>query len=201
MIDYPFYRPTPAELAEFVASQTMGRFITVSADGRPHVGLYPFVTVGDAIELHLVKGDAQVSDIRQNAEVVFEVDEVLSFVPSYFEHPERAQSADHFYRTAIIEGLAHIANGPDAVADHLNRLIARYQPEQGYRPVTATDPMYAPGVARLVMIRIEPTRVWGKFKLGQQLAVEDRVRVSKAIRARNAAGDQHAADLSDETLT
>jgi hypothetical protein len=28
--------------------------------------------------------------------------------------------------------------------------------------------MYAPGVDRLVMIRVEPTRVWAKFKLGQQ---------------------------------
>lgn len=201
MIDYPFYRPTPAELTAFVASQRMGRLVTVSAEGQPHIGLYPFVTVGDSIELHLVKGDAQVVDMRQNSNVVFEVDEVLSFVPSYFEHPESAQAADHYYRAAIFEGKATVANEPDAVADHLSRLVARYQPEQGYRPVAASDPMYAPGVARLVMIRIDPTRVWAKFKLGQQLSIENRARVSKAIRSRNAPGDERAADLSDETIT
>jgi predicted FMN-binding regulatory protein PaiB len=51
--------------------------------------------------------------------------------------------------------------------------------------VTATDPMYAPAVVRLVMIRIQPTRVWGKFKLGQQLSPEDRDRVSRALRIRD----------------
>jgi uncharacterized protein len=182
MIDYPYYRPTPAELATFIAAQRLGRLVTVSAESDPHIGLYPFVTNGDAVELHLVKGDDQVSDIRQNAKVVFEVDEVLSFVPSYYEHPENGQKADHYYRTAIIEGRAHISNEPDAVADHLSRLIARYQPERGYRPITPGDPMYAPGVLRLAMIRIEPTRVWGKFKLGQQLSPEDRARVSRVIR-------------------
>lgn len=188
MIDYPFYRPTPAELAAFVAGQTMGRLITVSAEGRPHIGLYPFVTVGDAIELHLVKGDAQVTDMRQNANVAFEVDEILQFVPSYYENPESAQAADHYYRTVIFEGEAHVDGEPTAVAAHLSRLVARYQPEQGYRPVTATDPMYAPGVSRLVMIRIDPSRVWGKFKQGQQLSAEDRARVAKALAVRHRNG-------------
>jgi nitroimidazol reductase NimA-like FMN-containing flavoprotein (pyridoxamine 5'-phosphate oxidase superfamily) len=168
VIDYPHYRPTPAELAAFIASQRMGRLITASAEGRPHIGLYVFVTDGDAVELHLVKGDAQVADIRENTKVVFEVDEILTFMPSYLEHPESAQRADHYYRSVIIEGEARIANEPDVVADHLSRLVMRYQPEGGYRPVTAADPMYEPGVSRLVMIRIAPTRTWGKFKLGQQ---------------------------------
>lgn len=185
MIDYPYYRPTPAELAALIASQRLGRLVTANAEGRPHIGLYPFVTVGDAVELHLLKGDAQVADIRQNAKVVFEVDEILAFVPSYFEHPESGQRADHYYRTAIVEGEARIANEPDAVADHLNRLITRYQPERGYRTVTASDPMYASSVVRLVMIRIDTTRVWGKFKLGQQLSPEDRERVSRAVALRD----------------
>lgn len=168
MIDYPYYRPTAAELTALIAAQRLGRLVTVGAEGQPHIGIYPFVTNGDAIELHLVKGDSQVTDVRQNIKVIFEVDEVLSFVPSYLEHPESGQHADHYYRTAIVEGAARITTEAEVVADHLGRLIARYQPEGGYRPITHTDPMYAPGVARLAMIRIEPTRVWGKFKLGQQ---------------------------------
>jgi predicted FMN-binding regulatory protein PaiB len=45
--------------------------------------------------------------------------------------------------------------------------------------------MYAPAVVRLVMIRIQPTRVWGKFKLGQQLSPDDRERVVRALRIRD----------------
>jgi uncharacterized protein len=184
MIDYPFYRPTPEELTAFITSRAMGRLITANASGRPQVGLYPFVMHGDAVELHVVKTDAQAADMRENAQVVFEVDEVLSFVPSYFEHPENARTADHYYRAAMIEGEARIDNEPGAVAAHLRRLLERYQPERGYREVTATDAMYAPAVARLVMIRIHPTRCWGKFKEGQQLSPEDRAHVAKALRLR-----------------
>lgn len=168
MIDYPYYRPSPAELTAFIEAQRMGRLVTADATGRPHIGLYPFVMNGEAVEVHLVKGDAQVADLRANPQVVFEVDEILTFVPSYLEHPESAQAADHYYRAAIVEGEASVSSDPEMVAAHLRRLVARYQPERGYREVTATDPLYAPALSRLATVRIQPARVWAKFKMGQQ---------------------------------
>jgi uncharacterized protein len=194
MIDYPYYRPSQAALATFIEAQRLGRLVTANPDGRPHIGLYPFVPDGDAIELHLVKADAQVTDLRQNPQVVFEVDEVLTFVPSYLEHVESAQAADHYYRTAIVEGEARVTTDAEAVADHLRRLIARYQPERGYREVSATDALYAPAIARLAMIRIVPARVWGKFKHGQQVPAEHRDAVARGLRAR---GQGSIADLFD----
>jgi predicted FMN-binding regulatory protein PaiB len=194
MIDYPYYRPSPAALTAFIGAQRMGRLVTADADGRPHIGLYPFVPNSDAIELHLVKTDAQIADLRQNPHVIFEVDEILTFVPSYLEHLESAQAADHYYRAAILEGEARVTTDAEAVADHLRRLVARYQPERGYREVSAADPLYAPGIARLAMIRIDPTRVWGKFKHGQQVPAEHRTHVSRGLRAR---GHDAIADLFD----
>ncbi len=184
MIDYPYYRPSHAELMAFVEAQRMGRLVTADATGRPHIGLYPFVVNGEAVEVHLVKGDAQVADLRANAQVVFEVDEVLAFVPSYLEHPESAQAADHYYRAVVFEGEASVSNDPEMVAAHLRRLVARYQPERGYREVTASDPLYAPALTRLATIQIQPTRVWAKFKLGQQVPAEQRDQVARGLRAR-----------------
>jgi transcriptional regulator len=194
MIDYPYYRPSEAELTAFIAAQTLGRLVTANSSGCPHIGLYPFLTDGEAVEVHLVKTDAQISDLRQNPQVVFEVDEVLTFVPSYLEHPESAQAADHYYRCAIIEGQARVSNDPEAIADHLRRLVARYQPERGHREVTASDPLYAPALTRLAMIRIQPSRVWAKFKHGQQVPAEHRSQVSRGLRAR---GQDDIADLFD----
>lgn len=194
MIDYPYYRPSEAELSAFVATQTLGRLVTANASGGPHIGLYPYVTDGTAVEVHLVKNDAQIGDLRQNPQVVFEVDEVLTFVPSYLEHPESAQAADHYYRAVIMEGEARVSTDPAAIADHLGRLVARYQPERGYRAVTVDDPMYAPALARLAMVRIQPVRVWAKFKIGQQVPAEHRDQVARGLRAR---GHGSIADLFD----
>ena len=200
MIDYSFYQPTPKELAAFVATQRMGRLVTASRAGQPTVGLYPYLTDGDAIELHLVKRDTQVANIRENPRIVFEVDEVLSYVPSYFEDPDNGTRADNYYRVAILEGSAQLTDDADALADHLRRLIARYQPEGKHRVVTAADPMYASGIAQLVMIRLQPTRSWGKFKLGQQRPAAEREYIAQALRSRARPGDDHTANLVDRTL-
>ena len=44
MIFYDYYSDIPEDtLRQFVARQELGRFITASAAGQPHIGLYPFV--------------------------------------------------------------------------------------------------------------------------------------------------------------
>jgi hypothetical protein len=57
MIFHHYYAQVPpAEIDRFVASQELGRLVTVGADGTPHVGLYPFVRQGAVVDLHLVLG-------------------------------------------------------------------------------------------------------------------------------------------------
>jgi hypothetical protein len=52
MIFHDIYTDIPRdELDRFVASQTLGRLVTVGDDGTPHIGLYPFLRDGDRVEL------------------------------------------------------------------------------------------------------------------------------------------------------
>jgi len=84
MIFHGYYSDVPdAELDRFVDSQELGRLITVGADGTPHVGLYPFVRDGGAVDLHLVQADEQIADLDARPRCVFEVDEALAVIPSY----------------------------------------------------------------------------------------------------------------------
>ena len=54
MIFYDYYADVPEEtLRAFVSKQELGHFVTVSADGQPHIGLYPFLFLGETIEMHL----------------------------------------------------------------------------------------------------------------------------------------------------
>ena len=57
MIYYDYYTDIPPETVDaFVESMEMGRLVTVSPEGRPHIGLYPFVYQGAAIELEAGAG-------------------------------------------------------------------------------------------------------------------------------------------------
>ena len=71
MMFYDYYADVPEDtLREFVTGQQLGRLVTVDAAGQPHIGLYPFLFLGDRIEMHLHRNDEQLADLaaqRANA--------------------------------------------------------------------------------------------------------------------------------------
>ena len=201
MIFHPYYAEIPREDADrFVDAQELGRLITVGADGTPHVGLYPFVYDGDAVDLHLVRADEQIADLKQRPRCVFEVDEALAVIPSYWVSPQYGGAATAYHRTVIFECTATVVEDAGAVAAQQVRLLARYQPEGGFRPLDPTDPLYAGALAQLAAVRLAggPRRV--KWKLGQNRPAAVRRRVAEALRARGRANDVRAAEALEWTL-
>jgi predicted FMN-binding regulatory protein PaiB len=190
----------PEEIARFVASQELGRLITVGADGMPHVGLYPFVFDGGAIDLHLVRVDELAVDLKARPRCLFEVDEVLGVIPSYWVSAEYGGSATAYHRTVIFECEGTVVEDPQAVVAQQVRMLARYQPEGGFRPLNAADPLYRGALDTLsaVRMRIERTRV--KFKLGQNRPPQARRRIVEELRRRGRPSDARAADALEWTL-
>jgi len=202
VIFHDYYADVPrAAIDRFVLGQELARLVTVGEDGTPHLGLYPFVYEGGAFELHLVRADEQVADLGARPRCVLEVDEVLGVIPSYWVHPEYAGSATAYHRTVIFECTARVAADPAAVAAQQGRLLARYQPEGGFRPVAPADPLYRGALAQLAAVRLEVLRCRAKFKLGQNRPVEARRRVIAELRKRGRPGDARAADALEGTIT
>ncbi len=191
----------PEEIERFVAGQELGRLITVGADGTPHVGLYPFVREGEAIDLHLVREDELAVDLAARPRCVFEVDEILGVIPSYWVHAEYGGSATAYHRTVIFECQATVLEDPAAVAAQQVRLLARYQPEGGFRALDPEDPLYRGALRQLAAVRlgIHATRV--KFKLAQNRPPEARRRVIAELRKRGRPADARAADALEWTLS
>jgi predicted FMN-binding regulatory protein PaiB len=201
VIFHDVYTDLPrAEVDRFVESQELCRLVTVGDDGTPHVGLYPFVYDGDAIDLHLVRADEQVADLKARPGCVVEVDEVLGVIPSYWVHARYAGAATAYHRTVIFEGAGVVVEDPEAVAAQQRRLLARYQPEGGYAPVDAADPLYRGALAQLAAVRVTVARCRAKFKLGQNRPVEARRRVIAELRQRGRDGDRRAADALQWTI-
>jgi predicted FMN-binding regulatory protein PaiB len=178
----------------------MGRLVTASPTGVPHIGLYPYWQGDGVVELHLHKDDEQLVDLAANDRCVFEVDEVLAVVPSYWVHPENAVMATAYHRSVLFDCTATTTADPEVLANQQRRILERYQPEGRYRPVEASDPMYRGMIGMLVAVRLEVSRRRAKFKLAQNRTPELRAKVVRELRARGRLSDDRAADAIQWTL-
>ena len=201
MIYYEEYADVPAEIVDaFVRAQELGRLLSVSADGIPHIGLYPFVHDGGAIEMHLHRSDEQLADLERARRCVFELDDVLAVIPSHWIHPEDAIFATAYHRTVVFECEAEIFTQGAAIAEQQMRLMARYQPEGGFRPLAPEDPLYLGNLSRIAAIRLHIVSRRVKFKIGQNRPADVRARVAGLLRKRGRASDERAADALQWTL-
>ena len=201
MIYYDYYTDIPPETVDaFVESMEMGRLVTVSPEGRPHIGLYPFVYQGAAIELHVNRRDDQYADLKTRPQCLFEVDDVLGVIPSYWIHPEDAVMATAYHRTVIFECDSVVSEDPAVLAEQQTRLLARYQPQGGFRPVKAGEPLYRGAIASIVAIRLAVNDRRVKFKLGQNRPPEVRAKVAAELRRRGRPNDERAADALQWTI-
>src|SRR5438270_464154 len=82
----------------------------------------------------LVRCDETIKDLNAHPRCVLEVDGILAVIPSYWVSREYAGAATAYHRPVIFECEARVVEDPVAVAAQQERLLARYQPEGGFRP-------------------------------------------------------------------
>ena len=201
MIFHDYYADVPREAVDrLVNSQELTRLITVGDDSLPHVGLYPFLYDGKTFDLHLVRSDEQIQDLKRRPRCVVELDEILAVIPSYWVSREYAGAATAYHRTVIFECQARVVEDPVAVAAQQERLLARYQPEGGFRPLDPESPLYRGAMAQLAAVTLTIDGCRAKFKLGQNRPVEARQQVIAELRRRGRPNDGRAADALQWTI-
>jgi predicted FMN-binding regulatory protein PaiB len=200
MIFYDYYADVPeVTLRDFVCKQELGHFITASADGQPHVGLYPFLFLGETIELHLQRDDEQLVDLLANKKCAFEVDEMHGTIPSNWIHATNAMFATAYHRTMIFECDAEVSDDADVLAAQQRRLMQHYQPE-GHTPVSTEHAMYRGPLKeiRALTLKVRTRKV--KWKLAQNRTREQRESIIAKLRERGRPTDAGAADALQWTL-
>ncbi len=202
MIHYDYYSDIPADMLDaFVREQELGRLLTVADDGLPHLGLYPFAYDGSAIEIHLNRADDQIAHLEARPRCAFAVDEILATVPSYWVDPESAVAATAYHRTVLFEcQVAQISRDASVLAAQQTRLLARYQPEGGFRAVTPDEPIYRGALGVIAAVRLAITERKVKWKIGQNRPPEARARVVAELRKRGRPRDARAADALQWTI-
>ena len=195
MIFYDYYADVPDEAVhDFVTGQRLGRLVTVSADGQPHIGLYPFLFLGDRIEMHLHRSDEQLADLSTSRKCAFEFDEVLGAIPSHWVHPTNAMFATAYHRTVIFECEATVSDDPEVLAAQQQRLMQHYQPEGAHTQVSTAHAMYRGAFSQIRALTLEVRARKIKWKLGQNRKREELETVIIELRKRGRPEDAGAAD-------
>jgi transcriptional regulator len=201
MMFYDYYADVSEEaLRAFVTGQQLGRLVTAGTDGYPHLGLYPFLFLGDRIEMHMHRNDEQVADLAANGKCTFEVDEVLGTIPSHWVHASNAMFATAYHRVVIFDCDATVSDDAEVLAAQQQKLMEHYQPDGGHTRVTTEHAMYRGAFREIRAVTLSVRNRKVKWKLGQNRTREQRAAVIAKLRERARPTDAAAADALQWTL-
>ncbi len=185
------------KIKEFLNQEHTGHIASVDKNGYPQIIPMNFVYLDDAIYMHSHTKGEKLENIRQNQKVGFEVDRELEFLPSYFEDPEDASLADTLYISVVIKGIGKIIDDRSEKTRALNGLIKKYQPEGGYEPIKPDMEV----LDEVAIIKVTPESIRGKYKIGQNLQKDDRVKLARKILDRNSKNAKETLKIMGFSLT
>jgi nitroimidazol reductase NimA-like FMN-containing flavoprotein (pyridoxamine 5'-phosphate oxidase superfamily) len=166
-----------SNIVNFLNSQSVGRVCSMDSQGFPQIIPMNFVYHDNAIYMHSHPFGEKLDNIRRNPRVGFEVDQHLCFLPSYYFHPTDASQADTLYISVVIKGTAEIVLDCAEKAGALNALMKKYQKEGRYEELDANMTV----VREVAVIKVVPSDMKGKYKIGQHWAAAYRVKIAQKI--------------------
>ena len=185
------------KIKEFLNQEHTGHISSIDKNGYPQIIPMNFVYLDDAIYMHSHTKGEKLDNIRNNQKVGFEVDRELEFLPSYFEDPKDASLADTLYISVVIKGIGQIIDDRSEKTRALNGLIKKYQPEGGYEPIKPDMQV----LDEVAIIKVTPESIRGKYKIGQDLRKDDRVKLARKILDRNSKTAKETLKIMGFSLT
>jgi hypothetical protein len=135
-------------------------------DGTPYAIPVNFSWFKKRIIFHGALKGRKAKILLESPEVAFTVVEEYSYIPSYFT-PENSSAcpATQFFKSVMLEGHANRITGRGEMAEALESLMQKHQPEKKY--VDWKHEMYDKSLEGVLVMEIIPTSISAKFKFGQ----------------------------------
>ena len=171
-------------MEQLLATATHGYLGTVRADGWPMVVPLNFVFADERIYFHGATEGEKMEAVARDDRVTFTVVEEFSLVPSHFRDPRYACPATQYYKAVMVRGRARVVEEAAEKARALQALMEKLQPEGGYVPITADEPLYRKSLRTTAVVAVEVEEMTGKFKFGQNLPASKREEVATRLEAR-----------------
>ena len=201
MIFQTAYRPaTEQDAQDFVEQQTHLNLITWSEDDC-QVGLFNPIKLEGSYYLHLNRSDPQIAQMRASGKAKIVFQEIAAVLPSYWTDARDGSMATMCYRYVEMHCEAHFIETVEEMMPLLAKMLAHYQPEGGYDPMTMTHEQYVKVTKRLCVIKLTPIKQRNKWKMVQNKPKDRRCNIIKELEKRNLPGDAIAATEIAKTLS
>jgi nitroimidazol reductase NimA-like FMN-containing flavoprotein (pyridoxamine 5'-phosphate oxidase superfamily) len=145
-----------ATMIALLEQSLVGRMATVNRKGIPVIKPLNFLYLGGKIYIHSSKKGEKIQDIRRKSPICFEVDEPIA----YRAAGESACKAGYYYRSIIIKGVASLVREKGKKMEILDRMMEKYQPEEGYGGFAKE------ALSKTAIIEILINEITGKENLG-----------------------------------
>ncbi|GGD49598.1 pyridoxamine 5'-phosphate oxidase family protein [Paenibacillus nasutitermitis] len=183
------------ECSGFLKEMSFGFLGTVDPDGMPCITPLNFVFHNGSLYFHGSRIGEKMTNLRKQAGVTFAVAKEYAIIPSYFSDPLMACPATSYFKSVRIDGQAVAVDDPHEKAEVLEALMRKLQPEGGYKTIDAGDADYIPRLKGVAIVRIDASRMVGKFKFGQNLKSSKRESLTKGLENRGLPQDTETIEL------
>ncbi len=109
---------------QLMNKQAVGHLATLNEDGFPYVVPVHFVKAGNEIFIHGLNAGQKLANIKANAKVCFEVEEMEGLILD-----DKACDVNTKYQSVIAFGQAELVEDPVAKVESLDRIVAKYTPQ------------------------------------------------------------------------
>ncbi len=108
---------------------------TLKEDGAPILRPVNFLYEAGKVYIHTGPKSGKIAQIMKDPRVCLEIEQVLRYVPA----AGRPCSATYSCRSVVMDGTAGLVKERERKQAILQKLMEKYQPEGGYRPVSLED--------------------------------------------------------------
>ena len=188
-----FFGMDDAAAVRMLAAAPVVRLASTNERGEPVLRALHAVVFDGAVWFHGAPVGEKAESVGRPA--VIAAEEVVATIPSHVFDPERACPATTYYLGVQAHGTLEAVDDPPTKALVLQALMEKHQPDGGYKPITADDPLYRGAVRGIGVVKLPIARIDGKAKLGQNRKPEEVARVLEFLWRRGEPGDLGAIAL------
>ncbi|MDD3500338.1 MAG: pyridoxamine 5'-phosphate oxidase family protein, partial [Sulfurovum sp.] len=133
--------------------------------------------------------------IEADARCSFTAVKPYAYIPSYFSDTRSACPATQFFASVIAEGHIIRLDAIEQKAFGLSALMEKMQPEGGYEPIDAANPIYTKMLEKTGVYAIESDCITFKVKAGQNLSKDRHGKLMEHMNERDTASDHETLAL------
>lgn len=187
-------------LIQSVLEKSEWGVLSLISDNEPYGVAVNFVAYEGMICFHGAYEGRKAEAIKTHPSASFLVVSPQSLIPSYFSDTKSACAATQFYISVMLAGEISFMKDLSFKAGVLEAMMQKFQPEGGYIPMDAENPIYTKMIERTAIYVLKPSKTSLKVKVGQNRPKEIQQRILNNLRERGNTSDLETIALMEKYL-